>query len=149
MKKKLLSLILVFALVFTFFAACSPTDNGNDDQSEQSSGEGEGEGNKEAAPLKIFAMKGPTGMGMAKLISDTKAGVDGHNFEFTIAENVNECLSDLIAGKFDIAAVPTNFAASVLYNKAPGVYSIYAVNTLGVLYILDSDGSVKTVNDLR
>lgn len=99
--------------------------------------------------MKVFAMKGPTGMGMAKLIADSKTGTTFNNYNFTIAENVNECLSQLIGGEFDIAAVPTNFAASVLSNKAAGTYSVIAVNTLGVLYILDTDGSVKNVSDLK
>lgn len=99
--------------------------------------------------MKVFAMKGPTGMGMAKLIADSKTGSTFNNYNVTLAENVNECLSRLIAGEFDIAAVPTNFAASVLNNKAAGMYSVLAVNTLGVLYILDNDGSIKSVSDLK
>ncbi len=103
----------------------------------------------ESMNLKVFAMKGPTGMGVAKLIADSKTGATFHKYEITLAENVQECLADLIGGKFDIAAVPTNFAASVLNNKASGMYKVVAVNALGVLYMLDTDGSIKSVDDLR
>ena len=98
--------------------------------------------------LTVFAMKGPTGIGMAPIYSDAAAGKTFDTYNFTIAANAQEKLSDLIAGNFDIASVPTNLAAT-LAKKAPGVYKIAAVNTLGVLYVLDSTDTVKSVQDLK
>lgn len=42
----------------------------------------------------------------------------------------------MVKGDLDVAAVPCNLA-SVLYNKTEGQVVIAAVNTLGVLYIVE------------
>ncbi len=91
--------------------------------------------------LSVFAMNGPTGISLAKLTQNGR-------YEFVFADSADEALADLIGGKYDIVSIPTNLAA-VLSVKAAGVYKIAAVNTLGVLYMIDSDGSVKSVSDLR
>lgn len=143
--KKLISLLLI-AVMAMAICSCSTAPATTTPTSTAPTGTKTPE---QGIDLSVFAMKGPTGMGMAKLIADSKEGNTFNNYSFTLAENVNENLSDLIAGNFDIAAVPTNFAASVLNNKAAGMYSVVAVNTLGVLYILDNDGSIKKVSDLE
>ena len=53
----------------------------------------------------------------------------------------------IINGDADIAAVPTNLAA-VLYNKTQGGVRVLAVNTLGVLYLLENGETVKSLSDL-
>ena len=45
-------------------------------------------------------------------------------------------------GKTDIAAVPAN-VASVLYNKTEGDVKVLAINTLGVLYIVENGDSIN------
>jgi len=100
------------------------------------------------AELDVFAMKGPTGIGMAPIFSDAAAGKTFDKYNFTIATNAQEKLSDLIAGNYDIASIPTNLAAT-LAKRAPGVYKIAAVNTLGVLYVVDGTGTVAKVEDLK
>ena len=42
----------------------------------------------------------------------------------------------LIQGELDIAAVPANLA-SVLYNNTEGAVQLLAINTLGVIYIVE------------
>ena len=49
-------------------------------------------------------------------------------------------------GELDIAAVPTNLAAT-LYNKA-GSIRLLALNTLGVLHILENGDTVHSMADL-
>jgi NitT/TauT family transport system substrate-binding protein len=55
----------------------------------------------------------------------------------------------LVNGSVDIAALPTNAAATV-YNKTQGKVQVLALNTLGVLYLV-TDGSVnvESVADLE
>ena len=53
-----------------------------------------------------------------------------------------------VQGNVDIAAVPANLA-SVLYNKEGVDVSVLAVNTLGVLYIVENGDSVQSVADLK
>ncbi len=44
--------------------------------------------------------------------------------------------------------MPANLS-SVLYNNTEGAVQVLAINTLGVLYIVDTDDSIHTVSDLR
>lgn len=96
----------------------------------------------QANAIRVAALKGPTGMGVAHMIAQN----DGA-YEFTLAGAPDELTGALINGSVDIAAVPTNVAA-VLYNKTKGGVKLLALNTLGVLYILEKGDSVKTVQDL-
>lgn len=98
--------------------------------------------------LKVYALKGPTGMGMAKLMSDNDAGNAANNYDFTIASSPDEVTAEIIKGNYDIAALPTNLA-SVLYNKTEGNIRVAAVNTLGVLYILENGDTVQSLEDLN
>mgnify|MGYP004448372839 FL=1 len=47
-----------------------------------------------------------------------------------------------------MACVPANLAA-VLNVKTEGQLQVLAINTLGVIYIVDTDGSIKSVDDLK
>lgn len=89
----------------------------------------------------VMALKGPTGMGMAKLIDEGK-------YEVTLVASPDEVSSAIISGSVDIAAVPINLA-SVLYNKTNGGVKLFAINTLGVLYILENGNSINSVADLN
>lgn len=97
--------------------------------------------------VKVAALKGPTGMGLAKLIDENEAGESVNQYEFTLASSADEILANIIQGEFDIAAVPTN-VASILYNKTEGKIQMAAINTLGVLYVLSTDDSIQSVADL-
>ena len=61
---------------------------------------------------------------------------------------MDEVSPKLVKGETDIAAVPANLAA-VLYNNTEGQVEVLAVNTLGVLYIVDERATASTsVEDL-
>lgn len=98
--------------------------------------------------IKVYALKGPTGMGMAKLMSDNDAGTTNNKYNFTIASAPDEVTAEIIKGNYDIAALPTNLA-SVLYNKTEGKIRVAAVNTLGVLYVLENGDTVNSLEDLN
>ena len=49
---------------------------------------------------------------------------------------------------WDIAAVPVNMA-SALYNRLDGGVRIIAVNTLGVMYVLENGNAINSLEDLR
>ena len=91
----------------------------------------------------VAALKGPTAMGMVKLMSEHEG-----DYNFTIAAAIDEITPKLVKGELDIAAVPANLA-SVLYNNTQGKVKVLAVNTLGVLYIVENGDTVKSVEDLR
>lgn len=106
-------------------------------------------GTKEKAELSVVAMTGPTGIGMVKLMSDSEAGETDVNYTFELVGAADEITGKIVNKEVDIAAVPCNLA-SVLYNKTQGEISVLAVNTKGVLYILEAGGgtSIQSVADL-
>ena len=144
--KHLLALCLTLALVFSL-AACgqkadeTPNDAQNDQQTEQ----------EEFAPASysIAALKGPTAMGLVKLMKDSESGeTTGNEYTFTLAGSADEVTPALLKGELDMACVPANLAA-VLYNKTEGEIEVLAVNTLGVLYIVENGESVQSLADLK
>ena len=104
----------------------------------------------EAKPeqIRVLTLMGPTGMGMAKLISDSKETKTKQTYTFTIASAPDQISAEVIKGDFEIAAVPVNLA-SVLYNKTEGKVKVAAVNTLGVLYVLENGNTINSVADLK
>lgn len=106
-------------------------------------------GTKEKAELHVVALTGPTGIGMVKLMADNEAEDTDVNYTFELVGAADEITGKIVNGDVDIAAVPCNLA-SVLYNKTEGAISVLAVNTKGVLYILEANGgeSIQSVADL-
>lgn len=98
--------------------------------------------------INIIALKGPTGMGMAKLIDDSENGKTKSNYNVSLAANPDEITANVIKGTVDIAAVPINLA-SVLYQKTDGEYQIAAINTLGVMYIIENGNTINDLTDLN
>lgn len=150
---KYLAMTLVLALTFT---ACGvirsddgPTEviTGGSGQSEPQNVQPETQDTQpeevDNTALRVGALKGPTAMGMILMISD-----DGVN-SYTLAGSADELTPSLIKGDLDIACVPANLAA-VLYNKTEGGIVTLAVNTLGVLYIVENNGeTVQSMADLK
>ena len=102
----------------------------------------------EAANISVACLKGPTGVGMAKLMSDSDAKTTANNYSFTVASAADEISGKIVSGEINIASVPTNLAAK-LYNKTEGKLVMLAVNTLGVLSIIENGNTVKSVADLK
>ena len=102
----------------------------------------------EETAVNVMALKGPTAMGMVQLMDSAEAGpVGGNSYTFTIAASADEVTPKLVQGDADIAAVPANLA-SVLYNNTEGQVQVLAINTLGVLYIVENGDSIQSVSDL-
>ena len=102
----------------------------------------------EKATVNIAFLKGPTGMGASKLMADNEAGTTANAYNFTLAGAADVVISQLVSGELDMAALPTNAIAS-LYQKTEGGVQALAVNTLGVLYILERGDSVHSLADLE
>lgn len=99
--------------------------------------------------VNVMALKGPTAMGMVKLMKDVDdKTVEDNNYNFKIAASIDEVTPALVKGDVDIAAVPANMA-SVLYNTQDKSIQVLGVNTLGVIYICETGDSVKSVKDLK
>ena len=102
---------------------------------------------EESVTTRIAALKGPTAMGLVKLMSDDPQSADGPLYDFTLAGAADEVTPSLIKGDLDMACVPANLA-SVLYNKTEGQIVTLAVNTLGVIYIVENGNAVQSMADL-
>lgn len=97
--------------------------------------------------LRVAVLNGTTGWGAAPLISRIKSGESKLNAKIDTYTDATMVSPLIINGDADIAAVPTNLAA-VLYNKTQGGVRVLAVNTLGVLYLLENGETVNSLSDL-
>lgn len=102
----------------------------------------------ESEPINVTVLSGTTGFGAAKLINDSKEGNTAQNYSFTVETDPSLARDGLINGSVDIAALPTNVAATI-YNKTGGKIKIAAVNTLGVLYLVTNGEEVATLGDIK
>ena len=133
-------------------AALTETDSSKESEAEStivSTAESEAESGTEtdlSEEIKVVALKGPTAMGLVKLMSDDEN--EGLSYDFQIVGSVDEISPMAAQGTADIMCVPANLAA-VLYNKTEGKVKAAAVNTLGVLYICENGNTIKTVSDLK
>ena len=76
-------------------------------------------GAKEADPVavNVGAMKGPTAMGMVKMMEDDESGATAPNdYNFSLLASPDEVTPMLVKGELDIAALPANLTA-VLYQN--------------------------------
>ena len=94
------------------------------------------------APANVYALKGPTGIGMVGVMRDAP-----EDYAFTLCGGPDEIVAALASGSADIAACPTNLAAT-LYQKTNGGVRLLALNTLGVLHVVTADPAIDSVDDL-
>lgn len=152
----MLSLLCVLSLSAALLAGCSTAgDAGTSETPDSSSTPSEvtePESSQDTADpidVNVMALKGPTAMGMVEFMKEADGGtVADNNYHFTITAATDEVSAALAQGTTDIAAVPANLA-SVLYNNTEGGVQVLAINTLGVLYIVESGDTVHSVEDLR
>ena len=136
MKKKL-SVLLATLLMVGGLTACNNT----------TSDEVQTPPATEQTTIKIAALKGPTAMGMAKMIHDQK-DLETKAYDIEVLNAVDEVIPKVATGEVDIAAVPSN-VSSALYNKTEGKIVTLAINTLGVLYVVENGDTVHSVSDLK
>ena len=70
------------------------------------------------------------------------------NYDLQLYGAADEVVPKLIKGEVDIAAIPANLAAT-LYQKTSGGIQVMAVNTLGVLYVVEKGDTVHRFADLK
>jgi len=133
--KRILSLILVLAMMLAM-GACAGAETTE---------------TAAKTTIRVGSLKGPTTMGIVKLMQDDKAETSVNDYEFTMAGTADEIVPLLMKGELDAALVPANLA-SVLFNKTketPQAIQVVGINTLGVLYVLEAGETIQTVEDLR
>ncbi len=98
--------------------------------------------------IRVGGLKGPTTMGLVKLIEEDANGTSKNDYEFTMVTAADELTALVAGGKVDIALLPAN-VASVLYNKTQGNVAVIDINTLGVLYLVSGDTSITSIDQLK
>lgn len=128
--KKTFAFVLVLVLALTLFSCGDKPEQADD------------------TVIRVAVLNGTTGFGIAPLYTSVKSGETASYASIDFYASADLISPLIINGSIDIAAVPTNLAA-VLYNKTKGAVDVLAVNTLGVLYLVENGETVKTLNDLK
>jgi NitT/TauT family transport system substrate-binding protein len=96
--------------------------------------------------IRLGGLKGPTSIGLVGLLSKAEQQQTKNDYSFQMAGTADELTPLFVQGKLDVIAAPINLA-SVLYSKTKGQVKLLAINTLGVLYIVEKGG--QTVTDVK
>ena len=144
--KKVTSLVIAVLLIASAMTGC--TNSSGTKSTAPASSVVSSEAAKEKATIKVAALKGPTGLGMLKLMSDNDAKTAANNYQFSLVSAPDEIVAKISSGEIDVAAAPTNLAAT-LYNKTSGKVQLAALNTLGVLSIVSNGETISSIKDLK
>ena len=153
--KKILSLLLAFSLALSLAACGGSASSAASSAAVSEVASSAAASEKETAaplsvtePLRIAGLKGPTTMGLVNLLSMEQAGTAAMDYDLQLYGAADEIVPLLIKGELDMAAIPANLAAT-LYQKTNGGIQAVAVNTLGVLYVVEQGDTVHSMADLK
>lgn len=153
--KKALSMLMALAMTAAALTGCGQSTKESTaavttEAAKESSAEAaqEAQAESDTYSLKIGSLKGPTSMGLVKLMDKAEKGESEGSYEFTMVTAADELLGKIVNGQLDIALVPANMA-SIIFNKTNGGVKALDINTLGVLYVVSSDESIKSIGDLK
>lgn len=148
MMKRVMSLGLSLALAISLAACSGSVSKAVSSASATAESTAAPEAEAPVTTFRIAGLKGPTTMGMVKLMSDAEAGETHQDYQVTMYGAADEVVPLLVKGDIDLAAIPANLAAN-LYNQTEGKVQVAAINTLGVLYVVTTGDDVKSVEDLK
>ena len=134
---KIIALLLALALSVCAFASCAPAETTDPSSNPTANTD----------PMNIYVISGPTGVGAVSMMEKSENKQTEGKYNFVLAENQVKAQTALLNGEADVVAMPTNMA-SMLLNKGKDIVML-AVNTLGVLYIMDATGTVNSIADLE
>ena len=137
--KKMISLLLALALALTLCACVTPKTPMPIEDGDKSAAQ--------PVTVRLGGLKGPTSMGMVKLLADAEEGLTANDYTFTMAASAPDLTPQFIKGELDILAVPVNLGATLYANTGGGVM-LLAASTLGVLYIVERGDTVESFADL-
>lgn len=155
--KKWISLLLSAAMMLSLAACGGSSSDSAAPSSEAASSPASSEAavSEETAeplsttdPVRIAGLKGPTTMGLVNLLPMQEDGTAALDYDLQLYGTADEIVPLLTKGELDMAAIPANLAAT-LYQKTQGGIQVMAVNTLGVLYVVEKGDTVHSVADLK
>ena len=98
--------------------------------------------------IKVYALNGTTALGMAQLIDSVNNKTAEMNYDISLHTSADAITGAITSGECAIAALPTNVAVR-LFNKSEGKLQLLALNTLGVLYLLQNGENITSLSDLK
>ncbi|HSW36670.1 MAG TPA: ABC transporter substrate-binding protein [Candidatus Limnocylindrales bacterium] len=131
MKSKLFVGLLCLGLLLVTLAGCRAAEEPVVEPEEQATDR----------IINIGVLHGPTGMGIVQLMND-------QNYNIEVVGSPDDLIGKIVTGAIDIAAVPSNLAAA-LYQRTERQIQLLAINTLGVIYILEDGENVTSIADLE
>lgn len=103
---------------------------------------------QEKITVKVASLKGPTAMGLVQMMDQSEQGLTANTYELTIAGTADEITAGIMKGDYPIATIPCNLAA-VLYARSNGAIQVAGINTLSVLYVVETGDSIQSIADLK
>lgn len=131
--------LLLSALMVLSISACGNKSEEKDEQSSLLSQPQQKE--QGSLHIRIAALKGPTGMGLAGLLEDETTD---NLYSFTLASSPAEIVPLISKKKLDLASLPANMGA-VLSDKV----KVIAINTVGNLCFITKNTEINSIEDLR
>ncbi|MGC9375005.1 MAG: ABC transporter substrate-binding protein [Bacteroidales bacterium] len=101
---------------------------------------------EEQQKIRIATLKGPSAMGMVKMIDSVRKNQKS-NIEITIYNEPIQVRKLMLEESVDLAILPTTMGA-ILYNKGVN-YQLAAIPVWGTLYLFGQDTTIKNWNDLK
>ncbi|MDI9495324.1 MAG: ABC transporter substrate-binding protein [Bacillota bacterium] len=148
--KKFSLFLLVVVLVLSFTAGCAnqPAETPAPQEPEEETPQPlEEPAVVEPVNVTIAGLKGPTSIGMIKMIDEKALESEKYKVEYIQEAAPDSLTGKIINGDIQISSVPINLA-SVLYNKTQGKVQLMAVNTIGNLYIVGT-GDIDSISQLE
>ena len=108
-------------------------------------------GSTDAAEVNVGMIMGPPSMGMGWMIHENEEGNTYNDYNFEVGGvDYTALASKLNTGDYDIIHCPSNVGA-ILYNNKDlkEEVEVIDISNLGLLYILTTDDSIKSMDDLK
>lgn len=138
--KKIVFLMIVLLLILSF-AGC--TEQPQVEESPQN----EEPAQIDTIEVKVAGLKGPSSMGMIKMIDEKTSFGEGVNTTYDVLPAPDVLVSKLLNGEYDFATLPTNTAA-IIYNKS-GNYQVAGISTWGMLYVVTNGIEINGWSDFE
>ncbi len=95
--------------------------------------------------VKIAGLKGPSSMGMIKMIDEEITFGENISVDYDIVPAPDTLVAKLLNGEYDFATLPTN-TASIIYNKKEE-YQVSGICTWGMLYVVTNGVEINQWQD--
>lgn len=152
--KRFLAVCTAIILTLGALTGCggsSGSSGTSDFSSSDSSNSGDMSGSADATDVNVGLIMGPPSMGLGWMIHENEEGSTFNHYNFEVAGvDYSAVSASLNQGDYDIATVPSNVAA-ILYNNQDmkEKVKVISIGNLGLLYVLTTDPSISTMEDLK